>query len=113
MAATPTDATKPREGAPQRSDAAHKGIDVKTSYAGVGSGPGSISGVVCANGGTRPIISIADISEALADPAARLWIDAADAPEADISEIAQLLGLHPLVAEDIVERNQRAKVEFI
>jgi magnesium transporter len=114
MAAIRTDATKPRKRAPSRSDAAstREPIDVKTSYAGVGAGPGSISGVVCTNGATRPIGSIAEVSEALADPTARVWIDAADASEAEIGEIAELLGLHPLVAEDIIERNQRAKVEF-
>jgi magnesium transporter len=114
MAATPTDATKQRKGVPPRSDGpASTVLDVKTSYAGVGAGPGSITGVVCAKGGTRPIASIADVSAALADPNAKVWIDAADASEADIGEIAKLLGLHPLVAEDIIERNQRAKVEFI
>ena len=113
MAATPTDATKQREGAPPRSDGAErKVLDVKTSYAGVGAGPGSITGVACAKGGTRPIASIAEAREALADPNAKVWIDAADASEAEIGEIAKLLGLHPLVAEDIIERNQRAKVEF-
>ena len=115
MAVTPTDATKPREGAQPRSDGtpAHRVLDVKTSYAGVGAGPGSITGVVCTKEDTRLIASIAEVSEALSDATARLWIDAADASEADIDEIAKLLGLHPLVAEDIVERNQRAKVEFI
>ena len=88
-------------------------LDVKTSYAGVGGGPGSITGVVCAKGGARSITSIAEASEALADPTAKVWIDAADASEAEIGEIAKLLGLHPLVAEDIIERNQRAKVEFV
>jgi magnesium transporter len=106
---------KLREEVPPRSEEgdAHKVLDVKTSYAGVGTGPGSISGVACANGKTRPIMSIAEASEALDDPSARVWIDAADASEGDIGEIARLLGLHPLVAEDIIERNQRAKVEFI
>src|SRR5690349_18153087 len=103
MAATPSDTTRQlRAGAPQRSDdgAPRKPIDVKTSYAGVGAGPGSITGVVCAKGATRPIDSIAQVSEALADPTANIWIDAADASETDIGEISKLLGLHPLVAED-------------
>jgi magnesium transporter len=88
-------------------------MDVKTSYAGVGQGPGSITGVACAKGGTRSITSVAEVGDVLADPSAKVWIDAADASEAEIQEIAKLLGLHPLVAEDIIERNQRAKVEFV
>jgi len=49
---------------------------------------------------------------ALADGQARTWIDITD-PSAELVEtIGAMLGLHPLVAEDIVERNQRAKIEF-
>jgi magnesium transporter len=115
MAATPTDATKPHEAASARSDEGDGRdiLDVRTSYAGVGSGPGSITGVVCAGDQARSLASVEEIRAALDDPEARLWIDAADASEAEIGEIAQLLGLHPLVVEDIVERNQRAKVEFV
>src|SRR5262249_52770656 len=115
MAVTPTDATKPREGASPRSDQKPPttGLDLKTSYAGFGGGPASISGLVYSDHGKRELTSVADVTEALADPTARVWIDAADASEAEIGQIAKLLGLHPLVAEDIIERNQRAKVEFV
>jgi magnesium transporter len=115
MAATPTDATKQREGAQPRSDGKTptKVLDVKTSYAGAAGGPSSISGLVCSDHGKKQVASVADVTEALADPTARVWIDAADASEAEIGEISKLLGLHPLVAEDIIERNQRAKVEFV
>jgi len=52
------------------------------------------------------------LAEALADPQARTWIDVTD-PSAEVVETSgSTLGLHPLVAEDIVERNQRAKIEF-
>jgi magnesium transporter len=49
----------------------------------------------------------------LADPAARAWIDLVDPSPERVSEIAAKLRLHPLIAEDIIERNQRAKVEDI
>lgn len=49
----------------------------------------------------------------LADPATSVWVDVTAPSDAEIEEIAELLHLHPLITEDIVERNQRAKVEEI
>ena len=51
--------------------------------------------------------------QALADPDARAWIDLVDPSPERVERIAHKLGLHPLIAEDILERNQRAKVEEI
>jgi magnesium transporter len=50
---------------------------------------------------------------ALQAPDARAWIDLTDPSPERVAEVAQKLELHPLVAEDIVERNQRAKIEDI
>jgi magnesium transporter len=47
----------------------------------------------------------------LADPAARVWVNLVDPPADVVRSVARDLGLHPLIAEDIAERNQRAKVE--
>jgi magnesium transporter len=44
-------------------------------------------------------------------PGTALWIDLADPDPALVSRVAGVLGLHPLIAEDVVEGNQRAKVE--
>ncbi|MBI2776893.1 MAG: magnesium transporter CorA family protein [Chloroflexi bacterium] len=44
-------------------------------------------------------------------PAATVWIDLAAPSAAEVAEVAALLGLHPLIAEDIVEGNQRPKIE--
>jgi magnesium transporter len=44
---------------------------------------------------------------------ARAWIDLTDPSPERVAEIAAKLELHPLVAEDIVERNQRAKIEEV
>ncbi len=41
----------------------------------------------------------------------RTWIDLAGAPPDLVGRVAEGLGLHPLVVEDVVERNQRAKLE--
>jgi magnesium transporter len=44
-------------------------------------------------------------------PADVVWIDlAAPGPE-QVARVAELLGLHPLIAEDIIEGNQRSKIE--
>ncbi|HXI46790.1 MAG TPA: magnesium transporter CorA family protein [Candidatus Acidoferrales bacterium] len=40
-----------------------------------------------------------------------LWIDMSDPDAALVARVASILGLHPLIAEDVVEGNQRAKVE--
>jgi len=42
---------------------------------------------------------------------ATTWIDAVELDAKAVQEIARLLGLHPLIAEDIMEGNQRAKIE--
>jgi len=48
----------------------------------------------------------------VADAGARLWVDLSDATHALVAEVADALGLHPLVAEDIAERGQRPKLEI-
>jgi magnesium transporter len=47
---------------------------------------------------------------ALAGATCVLWIDLSDPSHETLSRLAGVLGLHPLVAEDIAERNQRAKI---
>src|SRR5439155_2483029 len=51
------------------------------------------------------------VAEARAIPNALLWVDVADPDPPTVQEIARLLGLHPLIAKDIMEGNQRAKTE--
>ena len=49
----------------------------------------------------------------LADEETRVWIDLTDPSSAVVESIGSLIGLHPLIAEDIIERNERAKVELV
>ena len=49
----------------------------------------------------------------IADGCTRLWIDLTDPSPAVVEQVARAVGLHPLVAEDIVEQNERAKVVLI
>jgi magnesium transporter len=43
----------------------------------------------------------------------RTWIDLTGASAALVQETARELGLHPLIAEDIIESNERAKVQLV
>jgi magnesium transporter len=43
----------------------------------------------------------------------RTWIDLTDASPELVQATAHALGLHPLVAEDIIESNERAKVQLV
>ncbi len=65
-----------------------------------------------AAGGETALASIDEVTHALRDPEARVWVDLQDAGQADLEALGACLDIHPLVIEDIVERNQRAKVEY-
>ena len=54
-----------------------------------------------------------DLATALADPGTRVWVDLADPTLSQLGEIAAVLGLHPLVTENIGERSKRAKIEQV
>ena len=62
--------------------------------------------------GVRTLDSLDDIRAAFQRPASRVWIDLADPPPQVIHDLAALLDIHPLVVEDVLERNQRAKIEM-
>lgn len=63
-------------------------------------------------GGPRNLRSIEDALSALDDPEVVVWVDLEDAGSEDLARLAGPLGLHPLVVEDIIDRNQRAKIEY-
>ena len=58
--------------------------------------------------------SLATLDEVRSAHAAgdRLWLDLVDPGAELLRQLGELLELHPLVVEDIAERNQRAKVEL-
>ncbi|HEY8168278.1 MAG TPA: magnesium/cobalt transporter CorA [Candidatus Limnocylindrales bacterium] len=61
--------------------------------------------------GSRETTDMAELRAALGDPETRIWVDIVDGDVALVDELAECLGIHHLVAEDILERNQRAKIE--
>ena len=57
--------------------------------------------------------AIAELPNALRRRGTRLWIDVCAAGPEMKGRVSKALGLHPLLAEDITERDQRAKLEQI
>jgi len=57
-------------------------------------------------------VELSACREALADPHAFVWLDAADPAEDELERFAGTLGLHPLTLEDALHRGQRPKVEL-
>jgi len=62
--------------------------------------------------GVSTLNSVDEFKAAYAEEGSRVWIDLQDADHDLLAEVGEILGLHQLVIEDIVERNQRAKVEL-
>jgi magnesium transporter len=73
--------------------------------------PGPVRLVCWSPTGVKESATLADLPAMIAGPDTCLWVDMIDPPEADVRAVAKTLGIHPLIAEDIAERNQRAKVE--
>ena len=72
---------------------------------------GAVRIFACHDGQTSESADLADLEHMLADPTMNLWIDLAEPDVEQVKLAAKTLGLHPLIAEDIIERNQRSKVE--
>ncbi|HTS15534.1 MAG TPA: magnesium transporter CorA family protein [Candidatus Sulfotelmatobacter sp.] len=74
---------------------------------------GGIRLVAVRDGAVTEATSLETLPALVRDPQARFWLDLAE-PSAEVLEtVARTLGLHPLIAEDIGERNERAKVEHV
>jgi magnesium transporter len=63
------------------------------------------------DGRLRQLHSADDIEAAFRRSGSHLWIDIESPTEDLLGTIGRCVGLHPLTIEDIVERNQRAKIE--
>jgi magnesium transporter len=61
--------------------------------------------------GSRTLTKLDALTKAYKDPTCRVWIDVESVGADVLHHLTKLLGMHPLIAEDILERNQRAKVE--
>ena len=75
-------------------------------------GPDGVRGWAWRDGSIVELRGVEAVAEAAGDPATMLWADVGHDDEPALAALAEALGLHPLVVEDIVEQNQRAKVEL-
>jgi magnesium transporter len=64
------------------------------------------------DGEHRTLSGLEALGHDVGDSSARHWVDLKDPSPALVAAVAAELGLHPLIAEDIVERNQRPKLEI-
>jgi magnesium transporter len=101
-----------RLGAPHGQEPSQRPTTGQAKAEGLGaSSPGEVRIVACRGAETTKTDTVQDIAKLLGAPEARLWIDLAMPSADEIRIVADALGLHPLIAEDIADRNQRAKVE--
>lgn len=95
---------------PPPDPAARSGSSIERHHRG--SGAGRLR-VACRDGEAfSEWEGIDGIAERLARPGTSLWIDLAGPTPDQVAALTGVLGLHPLVAEDIVEGNQRSKIEL-
>jgi len=57
--------------------------------------------------------AIAELGRAVKRKEARIWVDLCSPKPAVLAEVSKILGLHALLAEDLTERDQRAKLDQI
>jgi magnesium transporter len=72
-----------------------------------------IRGVAWTPDGAHPIAGREALVRALGKEECRVWVDLTAPSDVAVDDITGLLDLHPLIAEDIAERNQRAKFEEV
>jgi magnesium transporter len=62
--------------------------------------------------GARTLTGLEALRHSVGESSSRHWVDLVDPSSSLTAAVARELGLHPLVAEDIAERNQRPKLEL-
>jgi magnesium transporter len=55
--------------------------------------------------------ALSRLPELHASPDARFWVDLAGSSREEVMAVGKVLGLHPLIIEDVLEGDQRAKIE--
>ena len=69
--------------------------------------------IYAVTGGVGRNLALADLPAALAESQTRVWVDLTNPGPAALAEVGAVLGLHPLVAENIGEPSQRAKIQQV
>jgi magnesium transporter len=57
--------------------------------------------------------ALAELGRAIGRKGARVWIDLRSPSDDQVAAVSKILRLHPLLAEDLIERDQRAKLEQV
>jgi len=57
--------------------------------------------------------ALAELERAMGRKGARIWIDLRSPSTDQVAAVSKILRLHPLLAEDLIERDQRAKLEQV
>ena len=57
--------------------------------------------------------ALAELRRAVRSRGARVWVDICEPAPELLAEVCRILDLHPLLAEDLTERDQRAKIDQI
>ncbi len=57
--------------------------------------------------------ALEELRRASKSSASRLWVDLCEPDQELLAEVGQILELHPLLVEDLAERDQRAKLESV
>src|SRR3954451_1221540 len=96
--------------APTSPSSAEPAPDLARAEPGPGETSHRVRIVAWGKGKTERLEGTAALAKVLADEECRVWVDVTASEDAEVREVARLLDLHPLIAEDIAERNQRAKV---
>ena len=73
--------------------------------------PGAVRLVIWSPSGLQRTEDLDALAPALSTADTWVWIDATSPTTDEVERIGRALGLHPLIAEDILEGNQRPKVE--
>ena len=78
-------------------------------------GPGVLTVTAVVDGKTRETTgaeALKRLPELLRHRNASVWVDLSGPSSEQVEEVGAALGLHPLVVEDVLEGNQRAKIEI-
>jgi magnesium transporter len=78
-------------------------------------GPGTLTVVAVVDGESRETTgdeALRRLPEYLRQPNASVWVDLSGPSSEQVEQVGAALGLHPLVVEDVLEGNQRAKIEI-
>jgi magnesium transporter len=57
--------------------------------------------------------ALVELRRAVASAEARVWVDVCEPAPGLLADVCRILELHPLLAEDLAERDQRAKIDQI